>query len=200
MSPDNATAVVDICRRLDGLPLALEIAAARVRMFPPEALLKRLDSSLNVLVGGAADLPSRQQTIRAAIDWSYELLGPDDQKLFARLGVFVGGFTLEAAEAVVNADAVVANDHTLDIYTGVETLLSNSLLRQVESPNGEPRFDMLQTIRDYAAGKLTDSGELPALHTAHLFQFAALSGQVVMGTGYLVPESTGMAANYRCRL
>lgn len=157
----NATAVVDICRRLDGLPLALEIAAARVRMLPPQAMLKRLDTSLNLLVGGAADLPSRQQTMRAAIDWSYDLLGPAEQILFARLGVFVGGFTMDTAETIANFDG------TLDVFGGLEVLLNNSLVRQVESMTDEPRFALLQTIRDYAMEKLDSFGEMDPIRERH---------------------------------
>jgi predicted ATPase/class 3 adenylate cyclase len=166
LAGDNAAAVAGICRRLDGLPLALEIAAARVRLLPPAALLKRLDQSMKLLIGGAADLPTRQQTVRNAIDWSYTLLTPDEQTLFARLGVFVGGFTLESAEAVCNPNGA------LDVFAGIETLLRNSLLRQVESPDDEPRFDMLLTIRDYAVEKLEAAGELTVWRAAHARYFA----------------------------
>ena len=166
LGADNAAAVAGICRRLDGLPLAIEIAAARVRLLPPPAILKRLEHSLQLLVGGAADLPTRQQTVRNAIDWSYTLLTPDEQRLFARLGVFVGGFTLESAEAVCNPDG------DLDLFTGVETLLRNSLLRQVAPNDEEPRFDMLLTIRDYALEKLEAAGELAALRQAHAAYFS----------------------------
>ncbi len=166
LAADNAAAVAGICRRLDGLPLALEIAAARVRLLPPAAILKRLDQSMKLLVGGAADLPTRQQTVRNAIDWSYTLLTPNEQTLFARLGVFVGGFTLESAEAVCNPDGA------LDVFTGVETLLRNSLVRQVDSPDDEPRFDMLLTIRDYALEKLAEAGELDAQRATHAGHFA----------------------------
>ena len=165
LATDNATAVAGICRRLDGLPLALEIAAARVRMLPPAAILKRLDQSMTLLTGGAADLPTRQQTVRNAIDWSYTLLTPDEQTLFARLGVFVGGFTLESAEAIGNADG------HLDVFAGIETLLRNSLLRQVETADDEPRFDMLLTIRDYALERLEEAGELAARRTDHAAHF-----------------------------
>lgn len=167
LMPDNAAAVAAICRRLDGLPLAIEIAAARIRMLPPAALLKRLDQSLNVLTGGAADLPTRQQTMRAAIDWSYQLLQPPVQTLFARLGIFVGGFTLANAELIANADG------QLDVFDGIEVLLNNSLLRQVESVTDEPRFDMLQTIRDYALDQLAQSGELAELRRTHAEQYAS---------------------------
>jgi len=169
LAADNAEAVAGICRRLDGLPLAIEIAAARVRMLPPPAILKRLDQSMKLLVGGAADLPTRQQTVRNAIDWSYTLLTPDEQTLFARLGVFVGGFSLESAEAVCNPDG------GLDVFAGVETLLRNSLLRQVEAIDDEPRFDMLLTIRDYALEKLEAAGELDARRTAHAQYFVQRS-------------------------
>ncbi len=166
LTPENAEAVVAICRRLDGLPLALEIAAARIRLFTPAALLSRLDSSMKVLVGGAADLPERQQTVRNAIDWSYDLLPPPEQTLFARLGVFVGGFTLDDVASVCDSDG------DLDLYSGIEALLLNSLIRQVDSAGDEPRFDMLLTIRDYALEKLEASGELPAVRFAHAAHFA----------------------------
>lgn len=166
LSADNAAAVAAICRRLDGLPLAIEIAAARVRMLPPAALLKRLDQSMKTLVGGAADLPARQQTLRGAIDWSYDLLQPDEQTLFRRLGVFVGGFSLESVEAICNPDG------ELDAFSGIEALLRNSLLRQVEWGFDDPRFDMLQTIRDYALEKLAESGETSSLRKAHGEYFA----------------------------
>ena len=166
LTADNAAAVAGICRRLDGLPLALEIAAARVRLLPPAAILKRLDQSMTLLVGGAVDLPTRQQTVRNAIDWSYTLLTPDEQTLFARLGIFVGGFTLNSAEAICNPDGA------LDVFAGIETLLRSSLLRQVESPDDEPRFDMLLTIRDYALEKLEATGELAHCRAAHAAYFA----------------------------
>ncbi len=153
LTDDNAPSVAGIVRRLDGLPLAIEIAAARVRLLPPPAIFKRLDDSLKLLVGGAADLPERQQTLRAAIDWSYEMLSPDEQALFVRLGIFVGSFTLESAEAVVDPE------DKLDLLAGVETLLNSSLVRQIETIDDEPRFAMLQTIRDYALEKLEESGE-----------------------------------------
>jgi predicted ATPase/class 3 adenylate cyclase len=169
LGPANAAAVVAICRRLDGLPLAIQIAAARIRMLPPEAILKRLDRSMTLLVGGAADLPTRQQTVRNAIEWSFNLLQPEEKILFARLSVFVGGFTLENVEAVCNPK----ND--LDIFTNVETLLLNSLVRQIEWVGDEPRFDMLQTIRDYALEMLDTSGELESIRSAHANYFATRS-------------------------
>jgi predicted ATPase/class 3 adenylate cyclase len=174
----DAAAVAGITRRLDGLPLAIEIAAARTRMLPPPALLRRLDQSLKLLVGGAADLPARQQTLRNAIEWSYNLLEPDEQTLFARLSVFVGGFTLESAEVVVNPDGA------LDLFSGVETLLANSLLRRVDSVSDEPRFAMLQTIHDYAREKLEAAGELATfrrIHAHHYIPQAATDWMRVYG-------------------
>src|SRR5205807_10211288 len=121
----NARAVAEICVRLDGLPLAIELAAARVRMLPPHALLARLSSRLKVLTGGARDLTARQQTLRGAIDWSYDLLDEGHRQLFRRMAVFQGGRTLEALEAVCNYDGRLQ----VDVLEGVETLLTNSLLQ-----------------------------------------------------------------------
>ncbi len=192
LADDNAAAVAGICRRLDGLPLALEIAAARVRLLPPPAILKRLDQSMKLLTGGAADLPTRQQTVRNAIDWSYTLLTPDEQTLFARLGVFVGGFSLESAESVCNADG------RLDVFAGVETLLRNSLLRQVESPDDEPRFDMLLTIRDYALEKLEERDELAARRTDHAAHFVqrAMQDYAAIYSEKALPIILGVEADH----
>jgi predicted ATPase len=162
---ENAAAVAEICRRLDGLPLAIEIAAARSRMLSPQAMLKHLDESLKLLTGGPRDLPARQQTLRGAIDWSYDLLEPADRTLFARLGVFVGGFTLEAAEAVCNPS------DQLDVFTGIETLLNNSLLKLANPNADEPRFELLQTIHEYALEKLVDNGELDEMRQQHAEYF-----------------------------
>ncbi len=138
-------------------------------MLPPQALLKRLDHSLKLLVGGAKDLPDRQQTLRRTIDWSYDLLEPDEQSLFTRLGIFAGGFTLEAVEAVCNPEGEI------DVFFGIETLLNSSLLRQVRTVSDEPRFDMLQTIRDYALEKAEQAGIVAELHWAHCRYFAQLA-------------------------
>jgi predicted ATPase len=143
ITDENAPAVAELCVRLDGLPLAIELAAARVKLLPPQALLARLEQRLELLRGGARDRPERQQTLRATLDWSFELLGGEEQQLFARLAVFAGGFHLEAAEVVCDA--------SLD---GVEALLEINLLRSEEQPDGEPRFFMLETIRDYASEQL----------------------------------------------
>ena len=163
----NAPAVAEICARLDGLPLAIELAAARTKMLPPEALLQRLSNRLRLLTGGARDLPARQQTLRAAIDWSYSLLQPAEQTLFARLAVFMGGRTLEAVEAVCNA----AGDLEIDPFDGVASLLDKNLLRQEEGPAGEPRFVMLETIHEYARERLEGSGEAEVLRQRHAEYF-----------------------------
>ena len=182
ITEENSAAVIEICRRLDGLPLAIEIAAARIKMLPPEALRKRLDQSLKLLVGGAKDLPDRQQTLRLTIDWSFELLEAEEQTLLTRLGIFAGGFTLEAAESVCNPTGEV------DVFTGIEALLNSSLLRRVESVSDEPRFDMLQTIRDYALEKAEEAGITEELHRAHCEYFAGLAAGE-MGPGIYSAQS-----------
>jgi len=165
LTKDNASFVTEICLRLDGLPLALELAAARIKLLSPQAILSRLDDQLKLLTGGARDLPTRHQTLRNTLEWSHGLLNEDEKKLYARLSVFVGGFTLEAAEAVCNPDG------KLDILEGMTSLVNNSLLRQEEMPNGEPRFSMLETIRAYAVERLNESGESDALHAGHAQYF-----------------------------
>jgi predicted ATPase/transcriptional regulator with XRE-family HTH domain len=167
----TAPAVAEICERLDGLPLAIELAAARSRHFAPEALLARLASRLRTLTGGARDRPARHQTIRAAIDWSYNLLAPDEQRLFWRLAVFVGGWTLEAAEAVCNREG----DLALDMLEGLQSLADKSLLRQEMGSDGEPRFRRLETIREYAREHLEESGEAEELRQRHAAYFLALA-------------------------
>jgi predicted ATPase len=165
LTNDNASAVTEICLRLDGLPLALELAAARVKLLNPQAILSRLDDQLKLLTGGARDLPTRHQTLRNTLEWSHGLLNEDEKKLYARLSVFVGGFTFEAAEAVCNAE------NKFDILEGLTALVDNSILRQEETPDGEPRFSMLETIRAYAVERLAESGETPALQTSHAQYF-----------------------------
>ncbi|HEY3228045.1 MAG TPA: tetratricopeptide repeat protein, partial [Roseiflexaceae bacterium] len=167
----SAPAVAEICYRLDGLPLAIELAAARVKLLSPQALLSRLEQRLNLLTGGGRDRPARHQTIRGAIDWSYHLLAAAEQALFARLGVFVGGCTLEAAEAVCNADGALP----LDVIDGVASLLDKSLLRLNAGADGEGRFLMLETIREYALERLAAHGEAEALREQHLAYYLALA-------------------------
>lgn len=168
LTSNNATAVAQICQRLDGLPLAIELAAARVKMLPPQAILTRLSDRLKLLTGGAQDLPARQQTLRNTLDWSYSLLDSQEKTLYAHLAVFVGGFTLEAAEAVCNPE------NTLDILEGIASLVNNSLLKQEETTGDEPRFRMLETIREYALERLSESGELPNLRERHANYFVGV--------------------------
>jgi predicted ATPase/class 3 adenylate cyclase len=169
---ESAPAVAEICVRLDGLPLAIELAAARTRILTPQAMLSRLDSRMKLLRGGARDLPERQRTLRGAIDWSHDLLEEDEQVLFRRLSVFVGGLTLEAAEEVCDADGGLG----LDVLDGVESLLAKSLLRrQEEETEEEPRFYMLETIREYATERLEESGEAEALRRPHAEHFLGLA-------------------------
>ncbi|MBZ5696142.1 MAG: protein kinase [Acidobacteriia bacterium] len=159
----NASAVIEICARLDGLPLAIELAAARVKVLSPSSMRTRLASRLHLLTGGARDLPQRQQTLRAAIDWSYDLLSAAEQKLFRRLSVFVGGCTLEGVEAVCDTKG----DLDLDLLDGMASMVDKSLMQQVEQANGESRFLMLETIREYALEKLEASGEEALTKRAH---------------------------------
>jgi predicted ATPase/class 3 adenylate cyclase/Tfp pilus assembly protein PilF len=167
----NAADVAAICRRLDGLPLAIELAAARVRVLPPGQLLTRLDKRLKVLTGGNRDLPARQQTLRAAIEWSHDLLDPDEQALFARLAVFSGGCTLEAAEAVCGG----SGDLALDVLDGLDSLTQKSLLRPEDVADGEPRFTMLETIREYGLERLDATDDAETVRRAHADYFLTLA-------------------------
>ena len=170
VTDENVVAVADICARLDGLPLAIELAAARIRSLSPEAIRNRLDGRLKLLTGGPRDVSARQQTLRGTIQWSYDLLDRAERVLFRRLAVFAGGCTLEAAEAVCNADA----DLSLDVLDGLAALVEKSLLRQRDGPGGEPRFTMLQTVRDFATELLEASTEEDALRRRHATYFLAL--------------------------
>jgi len=167
----NAATVAEICVRLDGLPLALELAAARMRLLSPSALLARLGRRLTVLTGGARDQPQRQQTLRDTIAWSYDLLAPGEQVLFTRLAVFAGGFALAAAEAVCNPEGDGA------VLDGISALVEQSLLRREQGAAGEPRFAMLETIREFAAERLAAGGEEPVLRERHLAFFFTLAQQ-----------------------
>jgi predicted ATPase/DNA-binding CsgD family transcriptional regulator len=164
----NAPVIAEICVRLDGLPLAIELAAARIKLLPPQALLARLEHRLAVLTSGTRDLPARQQTLRSTIKWSYELLPAGEQRLFRRLSVFVSGCTLEAVEAVCGETDAVALD-------GVASLLDNSLLQQIEQAGDEPRFVMLETIREYGRECLEASGEREETRRAHMYYHLALA-------------------------
>jgi len=175
LTADNASAVMQICLALDGLPLAIELAAARVKVLPPDALLSRIAGRSLLLDGGARDRPARQQTLRATIDWSYELLTAPEQRLFRRLGVFVGSWTLEAAEAVCDA----REDLGLDVFDGIASLVDKSLVRSLHDDSAEPRFSMLSTIRQYALERLDgacESAQVRKAHAAYCLVLAEESG------------------------
>ena len=163
ITSENAPAVQEICLRLDGLPLAIELAAARTKVLSPSGILDRLQCPLQLLTGGALDLPERQQTLRNTIDWSHGLLNEAEGKLFRRFSVFVGGCTLEAAEAVCNT----SRDLGIDLFEGLSSLVDKNLVQRVDRGEAEPRFAMLETIREYALERLTDSGEQSAARRAH---------------------------------
>jgi predicted ATPase len=179
----NAADVGAICRRLDGLPLAIELAAARMTVLSPAALLTRLETRLPLLTGGARDLPQRQQTMRNTIAWSYDLLPEPEQRLFRRLSVFDGGFDLDAAVAMTSADPEI---NALD---GVTSLVENCLLHQDLGPNDEPRFFMLETIREYGLEQLASAGENPTARNAHAAFYLALAEQAF-------PDWGGVRAGY----
>jgi len=177
LTQENAPAVVEICERLDGLPLAIELAAARIKLLPPRVLLERLGNRLKLLTGGARNLPERQRTLRNAIEWSYGLLEAGEKMLFGRLGVFSGGATLEAMEAVCDA----WGDLPVDVFDGASSLLDKSLLRQEEVAGSEPRFVMLETIHEFANVKLKESGESEESRRLHAEYFLALSEEAEPG-------------------
>ena len=166
---ESAPAVAEICARLDGLPLAIELAAARVRLLPPQKMLQRLGNRMKLLKGGARDLPTRQQTLRGAIDWSHDLLEEDEKTLFGRLSVFAGGRTLEAMEEICDPEG------DLDALEGVESLVGKSLLKQEEGSGGEPRFVMLETVHEYAREKLKESGWAEETKRLHASYFLAMA-------------------------
>ncbi|MGA3212260.1 MAG: tetratricopeptide repeat protein [Terriglobales bacterium] len=160
---ENSPAIREICSRLDGLPLAIELAAARTKLLSPNAILDRLQSRLQLLTGGALDLPERQQTLRNTIDWSHGLLNESEQKLFRRFAVFIGGCTLEAAEAICNT----GRDLGIDLFDGVSSLVDKNLLQRADPLESEVRFTVLETIREYALERLVSSGEEAATRRAH---------------------------------
>ncbi len=162
MTAENAPTIREICSRLDGLPLAIELAAARSKVLSPGAMLDRLQSRLQLLTGGAVDLPPRQQTLRKTIDWSHDLLCDPERRLFRRLAVFVGGCTLEAAEAVCNT----SQDLEIDLFQGLSSLVDQNLIQRVDSAESEPRFAMLEMVREYALERAAESGEEAAARRA----------------------------------
>jgi predicted ATPase/class 3 adenylate cyclase len=167
---ENASAIAEICARLDGLPLAIELAASRIKVLSPSAVLERLDRRLALLSGGAQDLPARQRTLREAIGWSYDLLGPDEQTLFSRLAIFVGGWTIEAAERVAGQDLAMTAE-TLDVLS---SLVDKSLVRK-EASDGELRFTMLETIREFGMEILEREGEAEGARRRHAEYFLDMS-------------------------
>jgi tetratricopeptide (TPR) repeat protein len=173
LTAENAAAVAEICRRLDGLPLAIELAAARVTLLPPQVLLSRLDERFTVLTGGARDLPERQRTLRNTLDWSFGLLTADEQELFGRLGVFAGSFSLSAAEAV----GAVPHDEGRPRSSGqvIDTLgsLVDSSLVRLETRGAEPRFALLETVRAYALERLGEGDGWVQAHDQHAAHFLA---------------------------
>jgi len=178
VTTDNAEAIAEICLRLDGLPLAIELAAAHVKVLAPQALLARLDRRLHVLTGGARDLPERQKTLRRTIEWSYELLTVQEQRLFRLLCVFVGGGELSAIETICTALSGAAEAGSF--LDGLGSLIDKSLLQQREMEVGkeqEPRFLLLETIREYGLEALAASGELQAARQAHALYYLALVEQ-----------------------
>jgi predicted ATPase/DNA-binding SARP family transcriptional activator len=197
LTEENAPTVAQICCRLDGLPLAIELAASRIRLLPPQAMLARLDDRLQLLTVGARDLPVRQQSLRNTIAWSYDLLEGPEKSLFRRLAVFVGGFTLEAAERVCSDDdrppaddrqrptasgrrSVVGGREVLE---GVASLIDRSLLQALGGEAEEPRFGMLETIREYALDALEASGEMAAIRHRHAEHFLALAEEAEFHLG-----------------
>ena len=178
----TAEVVAAICTRLDGLPLAIELAAARSTMLPPQAILARLDHPLALLTSGSRDLPARQRTLRDTIAWSYRLLTPGEQGLFARLGVFRGGWTLAAAEAVCNA----ASDLPLDVLEGLQSLIDKNMVRPIGGANDELRFRMLETLREYALECLAVRGETEyagACHARFYVTWAEAAEAALSGAG-----------------
>ncbi|HYO91844.1 MAG TPA: tetratricopeptide repeat protein, partial [Pyrinomonadaceae bacterium] len=168
LTAENARAVAEICRKLDGLPLALELAAARVKLLTPRAMLDRLDQRLTLLTGGARDLPGRQQTMRGAVAWSYDLLDESERTVLRRLAVFAGGCTLEAAEALCGAGGE-------DVLEALGSLIEKSLIRQRELEDGEARFTMLEVVREYALEQLEASGEAEAVRLAFARYFKRMA-------------------------
>ena len=163
VTEENSKAIGDICSRLDGLPLAIELAAARTKLLSTQAILDRLQSRLRLLTGGALDLPERQQTLRNTVDWSHDLLNEAEQKLFRRLSVFAGGCTIEAVEAVCNT----TYDLGIELFDGLSSLVDKNLIQRTDRSDSEARFTMLETIREYALERLASSGEDAASRRSH---------------------------------
>jgi predicted ATPase len=173
LTDSSAPVIAEICARLDGLPLAIELAAARIKILSPQLLLDHLRQNREVLKSIARDVPERQQTLHNTIKWSYDLLDGAAQKLFRRLAVFAGGWTLDMAEAVCHGAGALQDQ----VFDSLETLLDNSLIKSVEAAHGEPRFNMLQTVHEYAWQRLLESGEAEHVQRWHAESFLALAEQ-----------------------
>jgi predicted ATPase len=169
LTEENGAAVAAICRRLDGLPLALELAAARVKLLTPQAILSRLEKRLDLLTGGPGDLPARQRSLRDAIEWSYNLLEPREQTLLARLGVFAGGCSLELADSVAGLGLPLG-----EAFETLASLIDKSLVRQRDGADGEPRFRLLESIREYALERLEEKGEVDEMRLRHAERYLEL--------------------------
>ena len=199
MTTGNAFAIGEICRRLDGLPLAIELAAARITLLPPTVMLSRIEPRLPLLTGGPRDAPARLQTMRDAIAWSHKLISVDEQVLFRRLGVFVGGFSLEAAEAVTDCAGPALD--------GIAVLVGSSLLRQeaasgsIPNPDAEtsPRFGMLETVREFALEQLAASGEADVIRGRHAAWYLELAEESEMITRE-GPEQARCLARFEAEL
>jgi predicted ATPase/class 3 adenylate cyclase len=175
LTDETAPLVAEICERLDGLPLAIELAAAWTKVLPPAALLQRLENRLELPAARGRDLPARQSTLREAIAWSYDLLGDEERRLHTRLSVFMGGFGFEAAERVAGIDG------ELDLLEGIASLVDRSLLREAEGVRGEARFGMLETIREFGREQLAESGEQAELLRRHALEFARFAEEADAG-------------------
>ena len=190
----NSDVVATLVQRLDGLPLAIELAAARVRALPPAALLARLDRQLAVLTGGLRDAPERQRTMRDAIGWSHDLLSPAERALFRQLAVFVGGFTLDAAEAISAATAP-----KIDVLEGLATLVDASLLTVSVDTDQAPRYRMLEVVREFGLEELSKSSEETAVRDAHAAYFASLLAPAAKGA-FLGPEESAWIDRFQVEL
>ncbi|MGI8485365.1 MAG: tetratricopeptide repeat protein [Thermomicrobiales bacterium] len=204
LTAHNAPVIVEICARLDGLPLAIELAAARMKIFSPQALLERLSDRMALLTGGARDLPARLQTMRDAIQWSYDLLSPQEQAIFRRLSVFRGPFPIESAMQLVGAQLGLPgrDDLVFDALEAISSLVDISLIGRIERENGEHRFRMLETIREFGTNKLRAAREESAIHQRFLTLYAALAHEAsegLMGSeqGQWMHHSDAEIANLR---
>ncbi len=171
VTDQNALPITEICHRLDGLPLAIELASPRIKVLSPQALLSRLDHRFDVLRGGTRDLPERQRTLYGAIDWSYNLLSDEDKRLLMRLSVFNGGWTFESVNIVTD----IKDEVLIDVFEGLERLSDNNLIKPPEEVNGEPRFRMLESIHEFAKDRLIESGEDELIRRKFAEYFLALA-------------------------